>query len=104
MKHILLIDDKRNIDEGVIARDYDSAKYMLGISKWDVIYIDHDLGDKDDARNGYSLISTALEQNLLSGVETITVVSSNPVGINNIGRALENHGWKRLGRTFTKEI
>lgn len=64
MKRVLLIDDKRtNTDQGcgeatVIARTYDEGLSLLLTYKWDILLIDHDLGDFKDGveRTGYHIM------------------------------------------------
>lgn len=104
----LLIDDIRTLEMNepdVIARNYDSARMLLHEFDWKRIYIDHDLGEEDVTKTGYKLISDALEIGVLKHTKSIIIVSSNPVGVDNIRRALLKHGWKPSisGITFTKE-
>lgn len=96
---ILLIDDKRDMPSGVIARDFESGKKMLALGGWEKLYIDHDLGE---LKTGYHLITEFLE-NGLGLPDIVHIVSSNPVGFQNIAVALKRHGYKQLGAQFTKE-
>lgn len=93
----LLIDDKRDMPDGVIARDFESGKRMLILGGWSVLYIDHDLGE---ISNGYDLISFAQEFGYLP--DKIVIVSSNPVGRQNITRVLVREGFKQLGSAFER--
>lgn len=96
----LLIDDKRDMPDGIIARDFESGKKMLALGGFDVLYLDHDLGE---INTGYDIINWASEYADEILPPKIVVVSSNPVGLENIGRALVSFGYKRVGTTFTKE-
>lgn len=80
----LLIDDVRSMPYGIIARDYESGLKMLRMGGFDCLYLDHDLGE---IKTGYDLIKQAVEE----GIELpdkIAIVSSNPVGRDNIKRLL----------------
>lgn len=89
------------MSDGVIARDFTSGKKMLTLGGWSVLYIDHDLGED---KTGYDLINWALVplNNKDWLPDEVVIVSSNPVGIANIARALEKSGFKKLGMTFTR--
>lgn len=41
---VLLIDDRRNMNADYIARTFEDGVYKLKTQKWDVLYLDHDLG------------------------------------------------------------
>lgn len=94
----LLIDDERTMSEGIIARDYASGRKMLAFGGWDVLYIDHDLGE---SKNGYDLITEFLE-NGLGLPDKVVIVSANPVGFAKIRAALIYDGYSQLGATFTR--
>lgn len=98
----LMIDDKRDMPYGVIARDYESGKKMLALGGWDALYIDHDLGDP---KTGYDLITWAADigpkYDFLP--DKIVIISSNPVGRDNIARVLRKSGFKELGNHFYRE-
>lgn len=95
----LLIDDIRSMPDGVIARDYESGREMLTLGGWDVLFIDHDLGED---KTGYDLVTEFLE-NGIGLPDKVVIVSSNPVGVFNIGSALRWHGYNQLGNAFQKE-
>jgi hypothetical protein len=82
---ILLIDDQRDIKANRVARNYDQGIAALKSEKWDILYLDHDLGDfsygDDKEKTGYDIMLFLEEfQEYLPG--KIEIVSSNPVGRN----------------------
>lgn len=89
--HTLLIDDMRNIETTRVARTYDDGIAALQERQWDVLYLDHDLGDfsgpNGSERNGYHVVCW-LEANPQFLPKQIVVVSSNPVGRSNIAAVL----------------
>jgi len=81
----LYVDDIRNIpdDEWDVARTYDQAIYMLGMNNYDVVSLDHDLGDfRKDGREmtGYDVLMYLVErkENNLHVPATIYVHTANP--------------------------
>lgn len=87
---ILLIDDIRNEDyiqstygerPTKVVRTYDEAIEALKEGNWDLVYLDHDLGDYQDGteRTGYTLMNF-LESNQQYLPKNITFVTANPVG------------------------
>lgn len=79
-ERVLVIDDLRNIQADYVARTFDEGIHALtSMGPWDVLYLDHDLGDPDPSHTGYDIINL-LEANpeLLPG--KIVLVTSNPVG------------------------
>ena len=85
----LLIDDMRDMNVDVIARTGLAGKKMLAIGGWEYILFDHDLGCDID---GYELLTYALEADLL-GDAKIHLVTSNPVGRQNMEAALKDAGY-----------
>jgi hypothetical protein len=87
----LLIDDKRTLDVTRIVRNYNDGIAALQERQWDVLYLDHDLGDftgpNGSERNGYHIVCF-LEANPEFLPKRIEVVSSNPVGRSNIAAVL----------------
>jgi response regulator of citrate/malate metabolism len=73
----LLIDDVRNFGCCKTVRTYDEAINALKEEKWDVVYLDHDLGY--DPKTGYDILCW-LEQNLQYLPGKIVIVSMNPSG------------------------
>jgi hypothetical protein len=92
----LLIDDLRDIGADTIARTFDEGMSALqNQGPWDILYLDHDLGDPDTKKTGYNIVNW-LERNPQYWPNAIQVVSSNPVGRQNIERVLT--------RYFTKVV
>jgi len=85
----LLIDDIRDFNVDVIARNGKSGKAMLLSQEWDTVYFDHDLGDRI---NGYELLTFALESGLLNK-SRVEIVTGNPVGRKNMEAALKDSGF-----------
>ena len=101
----LLVDDFRDRkDVDLIARSYDAALFATDEIRFDVMYLDHDLASD---KTGYHLVCHMIEKDLemreyiddihYLGCTTmpkeIVIVSSNPVGVQNIERALANYGY-----------
>lgn len=94
----LLIDDTRNLNCDNIARTYEEGLFFLRNEKWDVLCIDHDLGEEDERKNGYTLINIAIEEGVLP--RRVQIVSSNPVGVKNIALALMSSGYTNKSGDF----
>lgn len=75
----LLIDDMRDIDSDVVARTFDAGIEALKSQTFDVLYLDHDLGDSDPNKTGYGIMKF-LEENPDRMPGRIVLVTSNPVG------------------------
>ncbi len=84
MKRLLLIDDLREVEvgpgwEATVARTPDEGLEQI-VKGWDLLLLDHDLGDVGDVRP----IVRLLEERAFFGdpiqIGCIVVVSSNPVG------------------------
>ena len=86
----LLIDDIRDQYQ-VEKTARTAADGMLALKTLPVTHllIDHDLGEE---KSGYDVINWAIEHNVLPS--KVFIVSANPVGRNNIGRALEAEGYR----------
>lgn len=89
---ILLIDDMRT--EAVIynqygfkpthiARTFDEGIEALKDWNWDILYLDHDLGDPDPNKTGYGIMKF-LEENRDRLPSEIVLVTANPVGRQNM--------------------
>lgn len=102
MKRVLLIDDMRtNTDPGceeatVIARNYlEGLKLLLNFDDWDVLLIDHDLGDfgeEGNERTGYDVMCKLEEAVFLYGhfaPPIIKCVSSNGPGRKRIQQVID---------------
>ena len=87
----LLIDDIRTLNCDKIARTYEEGIAALQEEKWDVLWLDHDLGfmhygkDYSDEKTGYDIMCW-LEEHPEHLPGRIEIVSSNPVGRERIQR------------------
>jgi len=88
----LLIDDVRDLNVDVIARTDRAAIKCLAVGGWEVILFDHDLGE--NCASGYEVLQHALLHDWL-GDAKIRFVTSNPVGRQNMERALEAAGYTK---------
>ena len=82
----LLIDDIRNLEADVIARNYTEGIKQLQLNgPWDLLLLDHDLASFVNGREmtGYDVMCW-LEQHLEYLPKSIQCVSANPVGRNRI--------------------
>lgn len=84
----LLIDDLRAIDADVVARTFDDGIEALKKQRFDVLYLDHDLGDPDPKKTGYGIM-VFLEENLKLLPGKIICVSSNYPGRKRIEAVIE---------------
>lgn len=75
----LLIDDLRCFENVTIARTFDDGLKHLREQKWDVLYLDHDLGEDDEFKTGYGIMCW-LENNQEYLPKNIEFVTSNPIG------------------------
>ena len=80
----------------VTARTPEDARQALLTFPVTHLYMDHDLGVEE---NGYQILTWALERGCCP--EQVRFVTSNPVGAQNMQRALEAHGYKRSGPWYT---
>jgi hypothetical protein len=93
----VLVDDIRAIDADIIVRNFKSSILLadkLDFADVDLL-LDHDLGEE---KTGYNFINYLIEIGNLP--KLVTIVSSNPVGRDNIIRALENEGYVRKHGDF----
>lgn len=88
MMKTLLIDDIREFGkqipeptgEWTHAATYDAGLFALQFEgPWDLLYLDHDLGEADERKTGYGIICF-LEANPMFLPKKIVLVTSNPVG------------------------
>jgi hypothetical protein len=83
----LLIDDMpetKAVKADVVAKSYEEGIEALKTQgPFDVLYLDHDLGDEDPHKSGYSIMCF-LEANLKYLPGSIVCVSRNPSGRRNI--------------------
>lgn len=75
---ILLIDDVRTLASAKIARTFAEGISALRDEQWDVLLLDHDLGE-EDGKDGTGIMNW-LEENTQYLPKQITLVTSNPVG------------------------
>lgn len=81
---VLLIDDCREFYGGeTIARTFAEGIALLQSQKWDLLYLDHDLGDPNPRNTGYGIMCF-LEENPQHLPGRIVLVTSNPVGRQNM--------------------
>lgn len=96
----ILVDDVRDLSGmDIICRTGEAGYEVLGhyLPTKVHLYIDHDLGI---GMTGYQLIRKLLEMEKCP--HRIQIVSSNPVGVANIGAALTNAGYSKAlnGRDY----
>jgi hypothetical protein len=95
----LLIGDVRNLNCDETQRTFDSGLEALRRERWATLCIDHDLGEKEERKNGYQIINVAIEEGILP--PHVQIVASNPAGMRNIQRALLSVGYdSRDGRNY----
>lgn len=99
----LLIDDMRSLPGvEVIARTPKAARKMLSLGGWTNVIFDHDLGYLDEeskiAETGYDILKWAIEERLLP--DKIELITSNPVGRENMAAALVADGYIRRNVVF----
>jgi len=87
MSKTLLIDDFRTLTVDYIARNFSDGITALKSGPWDMLFLDHDLGE-DYPNDGYG-VAKFLELHPEFLPTKIQIVSSNPVGRKNIERVLE---------------
>jgi len=113
MSRNLWIDDEKPAPqdpEWAVAKTFDTAVHMLQNHRYDVVAIDHDLGD--DHRTGYDILCM-MERGELPTPDAISVISWNAAGANrmmavinkltgvrNLGwdLSLASSGWRPLSR------
>ena len=76
-----MIDDKRDLPASRVARNYHQGIVALKQEKWDLLLLDHDLGDFNHGveKTGYDIM-LFLEENPQHLPGKIEIVSSNPIG------------------------
>jgi hypothetical protein len=85
----LLIDDIRNLNCEAIARTPEAAKELLKCNCWECVCFDHDLGC---AETGHDIMKWMFGMKIYP--PQIQLVTSNPVGRDNMIGELESHGYK----------
>jgi hypothetical protein len=80
MSRILLVDDLRWAPCDRVARTFDDAVSALrNDGPWDVLLLDHDLGDPNPKKTGYDILNW-LEEHPQFIPKDIKLVTQNPVG------------------------
>lgn len=92
-KYLLWIDDLRGIPNNyigeyhtVIARSYNEAIHELHRFKYDIICLDHDLGEE---KTGYDICKYIIENNI--SCKEFRIHTSNPVGRKNMTDLLKRY-------------
>lgn len=84
----LLIDDLRDIKADRVARTFDDGiKALLEGGPWDILYLDHDLGEMD-GKDGTGIINW-IEEHAEFRPGKIELVTANPVGRERMKRVIE---------------
>lgn len=99
MEYHLLIDDLKTLGVENIARTAKAGLKMLRENPVTHVYLDHDLGDVG-APTGYDVLTRALLEGILP--EYVQLVTHNPVGRQNMERALENEGYVKSGNYWKR--
>lgn len=84
----LLIDDERDLNCEVTARDPKMAREMLEKGGFECVCFDHDLASYE---SGYDILVWAIEEGYLP--KHVQLVTANPVGRMNMRTALEQAGY-----------
>ena len=93
----LLIDDEKNIQADVVARNSKAALLLLPLKCWAHILLDNDLGEKME---GHHILEWMVEEDCLP--PTITLVTNNPPARDFMKKFLLRQGYKtRAGDPFT---
>lgn len=97
----LLIDDFREFHVDHIAKNARNGQKALLDFPVTHLYMDHDLGDEDEP-TGYDVICWAIAHDCVPA--NVMMVTSNPVGRDNMAAALENIGYTKQGNWYVKGI
>jgi hypothetical protein len=84
----LLIDDTRNLNCDAIARNAEAAKKLLTLNCWECVCFDHDLGL---SASGYDVMQWMFQNEIYP--ENIQLVTSNPVGRDNMAAILKHENY-----------
>ncbi len=97
----LLIDDVRDLGCDLIARNYGAGVSVLLNISIDFLYLDHDLGP---GKTGYDVLNFIFQDDIRIFPKVIFLVTMNPVGRDNMKRALEANGYVAKGiQKFVRE-
>ena len=106
----LMIDDMRVPEDPdvILARSFRAGLLLLSCNDfyWDIVYLDHDLGDPDPAKTGYEILKELLmlfpPKYCYCKVKEFILVTSNPVGRKNMENLLkDNHYVNSGGNVWT---
>ena len=97
----LLIDDFREFDVDNIAKNAREGKQALLSFPVTHLYMDHDLGDIDEP-TGYDVLFWAIARGCCP--TNVMLVTSNPVGRDNMAAALIDAGYEKKGNWYRKEV
>lgn len=81
------------------AIDYNAATNGFGYRKYDIVFLDHDLGE--GKRTGYDVVKFMVEHNIKVGL--VVIHTMNPVGADNIHTLLRNTGYKTIRGSWNDE-
>ena len=96
----LLIDDERNLNTEVVARTAAAGRKLLALGDWECVCFDHDLGDTE---SGYDVLVWGIKNDFIPS--RVQLVTSNPVGRQNMRNALEAAGYvTRDGSNFEQAV
>lgn len=94
----LLIDDVRELNMDYTARDGIDGLRALDTHPVTHLYMDHDLGEQDTT--GYDVLVFALEAGICP--PNVLLVTSNPVGRQNMANALLSYDYTQTGNWFRR--
>ena len=97
----LLIDDFREFDVDHIAKNAREGQNALLSFPVTHLYMDHDLGDVDEP-TGYDVLVWAIGRGVVPA--NVMMVTSNPVGRDNMVAALKNIGYSQKGGWYVQGI
>ena len=97
--YTLLIDDCREMQADIFARNAQAAKDVLEAFKGriDMAIWDHDLDSFDETGReitGYDVMVWAIDRDVMP--DSVFLVTSNPVGRDRMGAALEDAGFRSV--------
>ncbi len=101
----LLIDDFREYDMDHTAKNAEEGRKALLAFPVTHLYMDHDLGGVTcdwSAETGYDILVWALERGVCP--PNVQMVTSNPVGRDNMVAALENAGYTKHGEWYKQGV
>lgn len=99
----IIIDDKRDLNCDIIARNAKAGKEVLRrfVGQIECLCLDHDMGERE--LTGYDVAKWAIDEGFLPN--KVQLVTSNPVGRENIANLLIANDYKRLDYSnFEREV